>query len=198
MNFLKKRLIKYNSQAGFTLVEMITAVAIFALVMVVAMGSLLNVLGANKQSQAIQTAVNNLNLAMEMMSREIRTGYNYHCGECSGSFCSDTQDCVSGDNSIAFEPYNGNLSLYNDQVIFKLSDNQIFKSEDGGNSFLPLTSRELYLEDLTFIVVGSDAYDEIHPKVLITTSGYVVSGSQTKTYFNLQTTVSQRLIDFRI
>ena len=89
-----------KASKGFTLVEMITAVAIFSLVMVIGMGALLNVLHANKQTQAIQTAVNNLNLAMEMMSREIRTGYYYHCG--SGDYTL-TRDCLVGDSSIAFD-----------------------------------------------------------------------------------------------
>ncbi|MFH0846008.1 MAG: type II secretion system protein [Patescibacteria group bacterium] len=207
INFLKNKTTKIfkdkkegslKFQTGFTLVEMITAVAIFALVMVVAMGSLLNVLSANRQSQAIQTAVNNLNLAMETMSREIRTGYNYHCGSCFGSDCTTDNDCPAGDSSIAFEPYNGNPSSYSDQVIFMFDqDNQqILKSTNNGDDYLGLTSPELHVEDLTFIVVGSDPSDTRHPKVLITASGYVQSDSNTQTSFNLQTTVSQRLIDF--
>ncbi|MCK4386988.1 MAG: type II secretion system protein [Candidatus Pacebacteria bacterium] len=182
---------------GFTLVEMITALAIFSVVMLVAMGALLSVLNANKQTQATQTAVNNLSLAMEMMSREIRTGYSYHCG--SVGVFTQTQDCPTGENFIAFEPYNGNSAFSGDQVIFKLENNQIKESTDGGSSFLSLTSPELVVENLRFCVVGSDITDDLQPKVLLTVYGYVDKGSvgdKGKSYFNLQTTVSQRLIDF--
>lgn len=64
---------------GFTLVEMIVALGIFTLVAVVAIGAFLKIIDANKKSQSLKTAVNNLNFAMEAMSRELRVGYNYYC-----------------------------------------------------------------------------------------------------------------------
>ncbi len=184
----------FEGERGFTLVEMVTATAIFSIVMVVAMGALLSVLAANKQTQSTQTAINNLSLAMESMSREIRTGYSYHCGD--GGDYTQPADCLGGEDFIAFEPYNGDSLNPNDQVIFKLQDGQIQKSTDGGSVFLSLTSPELVLENLSFCVVGSDPMDNIQPKVLITANGYVKKGSKPSSYFNLQTTVSQRLIDF--
>ena len=193
-SYLKK------SDAGFTLVEMITAVAIFALVMTMAMGSLLTVLNANKQNQAIQTAVNNLNLALEMMSREIRVGSKYHCG--SDTPYTTAKDCTTGGSFISFLSYEGN------QVIYKWVDDdgvgRIARSEDGGASFLYLTSKGIDLEQLTFYVKGTDlkptgGSDDIQPRVLISVGGYVDLGSvgdRGKSHFDLQTTVSQRLIDF--
>lgn len=185
---------KLKTNKGFTLVEMITAVALFSVVMVVGMGALLNVLNANKQAQAIQTAVNNLNLAMEMMSREIRTGIDYHCGEV-GEYTS-TRDCPGGDDLIAFEPYNGDVNSPNDQVVFKFLNQRIYKSTDSGASFLPLTAEELILEDLYFVVIGSDKGDGVQPKVLISAKGYVGEREKGRTSFNLQTTISQRMIDY--
>ncbi|MBU4536792.1 type II secretion system GspH family protein [Patescibacteria group bacterium] len=184
----------WKKNDGFTLVEMITAVAIFSMVMVVGMGALLNVLNANKQAQAIQTAVNNLNLAIEMMSREIRTGYDYHCGELGD--LSITRDCLNGENLIAFESYNGNVNSSNDQIAFKFESGRLYKSVDTGVSFLPLTSEELILEDLYFVVVGSAKGDGVQPKVLITAKGYVGNREKGRTSFNLQTTISQRMIDY--
>ena len=196
--FFKKRKNFTNKNkifsAGFTLVEMITAVAIFSMVMIIAMGALLSVLGANKQTQSMQTVVNNLGLAMEMMSREIRTGYSYHCSV-AGDITAP-RDCISGENFIAFESHSGNPSNPDDQVIFRLEGGQIQKSIDGGNTFLSLTSSDLILENLSFCVVGSDPNDTFQPKVLITANGYVKRGTGMPSYFNLQTTVSQRMLDF--
>ena len=192
---------KQNLENGFTLVEMVTAVAIFSMVMVIAMGALLAVLNANKQNQAIQTAVNNLNLAMEMMSREIRVGYTYHCGE--GTIADpiiETKNCgINGESYIAFEAFDGDPNDDSDQVIFKLENGRIQRSDNSGTNFLYLTARDVVLERLVFYVVGTDITDDIQPRVLINLGGYVDLGSvgdRGKSYFNLQTTISQRLIDF--
>jgi len=184
-----------DKNKGFTLVEMITSVAIFSVVMVIAMGALLAILNANKQNQAIQTAVNNLSLAMEMMSREIRVGRVYHCGD-SGEY-ELTQNCPAGDDFFTFMSYEG------DQVVFKYvldgGEGRIQRSDDGGGSFLYLTTKTVVVERLAFYAVGTDISDDIQPRVLISVSGYVDLGSigdRGKSYFDLQTTVSQRVIDF--
>jgi|FLOH01.1.fsa_nt_gi prepilin-type N-terminal cleavage/methylation domain-containing protein len=189
INFFDKKI-----NAGFTLVEMIVAVALFSLVMVIGMGALLNVLNANRQAQSIQTAVNNLNLAMEMMSREIRTGYYYHCGDTANYHV--PRNCSNGSSFMAFESYKGDINNSSDQIIFKLFNQRIYKSVDSGTSFLPLTSEKLVLEDLDFIVVGAPKNDGKQPKVLIIAKGYVGERLKERTYFNLQTTISQRMIDY--
>lgn len=182
---------------GFTLVEMITAVAIFSMVMVIAMGALLAVINANKQNQALQTAANNLGLAMEMMSREIRVGYSYHCGV-EGTI-TEPKDCFTGESYIAFEPFDGNSGNSEDQIVYKFEENRLMRSDDGGSHFLFLTAPVVVLEELKFYVVGSNPADNIQPRVLISASGYVDLGSigeRGKSYFDLQTTASQRIIDF--
>ncbi|MCK5021638.1 MAG: type II secretion system protein [Candidatus Pacebacteria bacterium] len=198
----KNKLKKENKfKKGFTLIEMIVAIALFSTVMVVGMGSLLNVLAASKKSQDIQTAVNNLSLAMETMSREIRTGSNYHCS--SEGVYKQYKNCVEGDSLIAFEAFDGNSSVDEDQIVFDLKDGQIRKSEDEGAHFLSMTSDELTVEGLTFVVVGAGTIGvnkPKQPKVLITTHGYVGDENakeSEKVFFNLQTTISQRKIDTR-
>ena len=175
---------------GFTLVEMVVAVAIFSMVMVIAMGALLSVINANRQNQAIQTAVSNLNLALETLSREIRVGSSYYCGISPGGA---TQDCSTGGESLSF------LSFDGFQIVFRLNSSvkRLERSDDGGTTFLFLTSPTVFLEEVKFYVSGSSPDDDIQPRVVITVSGYVEVGSQKeKSRFDLQTTASQRLIDF--
>lgn len=197
-NKLSARYYFLNSQKGFTLVEMIMAVAIFSMVMVVGMGALLNVLSANRQAQAIQTAVNNLNLAMEMMSREIRTGYDYHCGDCSGATCIVTKNC-DDDSSIAFESYKGSVSDPDDQIIFRFENGILEKSVNSGADFQPLTPEVLDLTGSYFAVSGATkeaAGNKLQPKVLIVVKGVVINEKGDGSSFNLQTTISQRAIDY--
>ncbi len=59
--------------------EMLVASAIFTVVTIVAVGAILTVNDANRKTQAIRAIVDNLNFAMESMSRQLRTGTNYHC-----------------------------------------------------------------------------------------------------------------------
>jgi prepilin-type N-terminal cleavage/methylation domain-containing protein len=70
---------KKSRQQGFTLIEMIVSLGIFAVVAVIAAGALLKVLDANRKSINLKNATNNLNFALESMSREMRVGGNYYC-----------------------------------------------------------------------------------------------------------------------
>ncbi|USN87558.1 MAG: type II secretion system protein [Candidatus Nomurabacteria bacterium] len=69
----------YKKQSGFTLIEMIVSLGVFAVVVTTAVGALLAIISANKQLQAEQSIMTNLSFAMDTMTREIRTGYNYYC-----------------------------------------------------------------------------------------------------------------------
>ena len=76
----------YNK--GFTLIELMTAVSIFIVIMTVSMGSILSIFDANRKSRSLKTVMNNLNLALESMSREMRYGRSYNCGTDSDPNCS--------------------------------------------------------------------------------------------------------------
>ena len=65
--------------AGFTLIEIIVSMAVFIVVAVIAVGAFLKILDANKQSQALETAMNNADFALDSMSRDLRVGYGYTC-----------------------------------------------------------------------------------------------------------------------
>lgn len=64
---------------GFTLIEIIVAVSIFTIVMLVTMGALLTLNDSSRKAQALRTVIDNLNFAVEDMSRKIRTGDIYRC-----------------------------------------------------------------------------------------------------------------------
>lgn len=71
--------LKSDSSRGFTLVETLVSLAIFSMVMVVAGGIILSLISSNRQNQAVNVVVNNLNNSIESMVRDIKTGFEYKC-----------------------------------------------------------------------------------------------------------------------
>lgn len=192
------RFSKSNSQKGFTLVEILVAVALFAIVMTISVGSLLSLVEANRKTQALQSVMNNLNFALENISRNVRVGSNYHCstGAAVPPNITTTQDCVNGGVLFAFEASDGDRSVSTDQIVYRFIGTQIEKSLDGGATFIAVTAPEVTIEVLTFYVVGSTRSDTEQPRVVMTVSGFAGVSDRARTSFNLQTTISQRLLDF--
>lgn len=62
---------------GFSLIEMLVALALFASVVIVAVGSIVILIQGQKKSYFLQTNQDNVRFAIEAISREIRTGINY-------------------------------------------------------------------------------------------------------------------------
>ena len=65
--------------AGFTLIEMIVSLALFATVSTVAVGSLLVLIDNNRELRGEQSLITNVSFALDMMARDIRTGFDYVC-----------------------------------------------------------------------------------------------------------------------
>ena len=193
---------KKTNQAGFTLVELIVSIGLFTVVALVGIGSLLNIVGVNKKTQSLKSVVNNINFAVESISKSIRVGTAYHCENVSGttvpSGLDSPRDCASGGNLIAFEASGGNRSNSTDQIVYRLNGTQIERSTNGGVAFVGVTAPEVVITPSTglrFYVLGSDEDDGLQPKIIIVLRGEVNFGEKATTDFNLQTTVSQREID---
>jgi prepilin-type N-terminal cleavage/methylation domain-containing protein len=181
--------IKRQSQKGFTLIELMTSLSIFMIIMVISMGSILGVFDANRKSQSESIVMNNLNLAIESMARDMRFGRNYHCG--IGSYATP-QSCPLGDTIISFK------NVDNDQMVYKLSSGgALERSSDGGASFTAVTAPEIVIENLTFYALGAEGSpaNSIQPKVLISVKGFSETKARSRTEFSLQTLVSQRCLD---
>jgi len=65
---------KTNLQSGFTLIELMVSVSIFAIVTVIVSGSFITLAGIYRQVQANRAIINNLNLAMDTMTLQVREG----------------------------------------------------------------------------------------------------------------------------
>ena len=155
---------------GFTLFEMIVAVGAFMVFMTIAMSGLLNLNDANKNSINFSNIMDNARFALEIMAKEIRTGTTYSS---------------SGSSTLTFQNALGQTAVY------RLNNNRIEKSSDGGASFLALTTSDVKVDNLKFVVSGAASGDGFQPKILIGIKASV-SFKNKITEINLQTLVSSR------
>jgi prepilin-type N-terminal cleavage/methylation domain-containing protein len=180
-----KKYLKKRNNKGFTLVELMVSVSIFAIVLLICSGSILSVLDANRKSQSLRSVMDNLNSTLEGMTRNIRFGYAYHCG--TGGSTASPQDCISGDSTFYM---NGA------QIIYRLNGSSIERSTNGGINYYKITSPDLVIQNLKFYVLGSTIYPDLNqPRVIISITGYVGVKQTTGSTFTLETTISQRKLD---
>lgn len=180
----------FKHTKGFTLIEILVSLSLFLVVMTISMGSVLSVFDANRKSESLKIVMDNLNFTLESMSREIRFGKNYHCG---GGTLTTPLNCPNGGGTqVSFLASDGAT-----QIVYRLTGTKIEKSIDGGANFVAVTAPEVTVQSLTFYVVGADAVpvNYLQPKVLIEIKGQAGLKSNTQTTFNLQTLVSQRVLD---
>jgi prepilin-type N-terminal cleavage/methylation domain-containing protein len=189
---------KFVSSKGFSLVELLVAIAIFVVVLTFSMGSLLSVLDAGRKARSLKSVMTNLNFTLEIMSREIKFGNSYRCGIAS-SFPPAPLNCTGQSTpgtAISF------VSSEGQNIIYRINStgNGIEKSTNGGTSYLAVTAPEVTVQDLRFYVFNSQpesgpSPDGAQPRVVMVVRGYAGEKPSLQSNFILQTTVSQRSLD---
>lgn len=189
---------------GFSLIEMMVAVAIFAVVMTMALGALLSMSETDRRAQTLKSVINNLNFSLDSMTRSIRTGRDYHCDVSQGTL-TNPRDCIGTPaDSFAYRPSQGGTYAYKlvsatDATSRALcgqatgSVGCIVRSTDGGANYYSITAPEVYIDTLRFYVRGNGGNDQ--PMVTILISGTVTISARQDSPFNLQASVTQRLYD---
>jgi type II secretory pathway component PulJ len=184
---------------------MMVSVAIFAIVMLIGIGALLSLVSANKRAQSLNSVMNNLNFALESMSRTIRVGSTYHCtlnpNDLTG--LTDPQDCASGGGKlVAFEESGGDPEDSGDQVVYRVNGSRIERSLAAGldGTWVAVTAPEVSIENMEFFVVGSYPQsgvpsDALQPRVLIKIQGSAAVAGSEPSAFNIQAAVTQRILD---
>jgi len=190
---------------GFTLVEMMVAIAVFSIVMVTAMSALLNVIDANNKARSLKTAINNISFALEGISKDMRMGTDYACGDDGNT---SKTDCTGGVNTISFMSSKIGVGyIYYKQATTTLPNGknvgQIFScvSTTGigpcSGSYSAITSTEVNLTSVKFYILGEidstlpAGNGRTQPRMIMTVSGEAGSKEKIKTQFDLQTGVSQ-------
>ena len=197
-----------KNQNGFTLVEMLVSIGLFAVVMVVCVGALLSLVGANKKAQALQSVMNNLNVTLDSMVRSIRAGSIYNCSATTQA----TQDCPSGSTLFSFTPHEqGSRRVYQYVLagtagcVTRLGTGGcIMRSVDGGINYTQITSPEVSITNMTFYVIGTtplyvggaSTHNYEQPRVIMVIRGTAGDGTiKVTTTFHLQASAVQRVLD---
>lgn len=187
-------------EKGFTLIELIVSVGLFAVIMTISIGTLVGVFNENRKAETLKAAMDNLTLALEGMSRELRFGTTYACGQDPVPASSMTaNDCPNSPSyKISFVNQNGRTIGYR---FVNNSGVGIERWTQDTPIWLPLTAPEVGIQGLQsfkIYVIGTPAGDGLQPKVIINING--IAGRSNKpslqTTFIVQTEVSQRSIDY--
>jgi prepilin-type N-terminal cleavage/methylation domain-containing protein len=197
-----------NTKSGFTLIETMISISLFLIIITMGMNSLLNASLVHQKSQDMASIIDNITFMTEDMSRNIRTGYNYHCGDplsVQTPTVETPKSCTLGGN-IFFE--NGTTSgvpgNYTDQWGYKIDSlgggiYNVSRTTDGGLTWVQLNPPGVVFKSFSgFSVLGAESElqngDIQQPLVVIKLAG-TITYKNTISPFNIQTTVSQRLLD---
>ena len=157
----------YKNKKGYTLIELMVSMGLFAIIMLLASGSYLMMIGLNRQVQGISTGINNLSFALETMTRTIRTGTGY-----SG-----------GGATFSVTDANGNSMTYGLNSSYAITQNTV-----------PLTdSSSVKITSLTFNAVGMTPGDNTQSRVTIIITG-TVPGKILQS-FTIKTSATMRSLD---
>jgi prepilin-type N-terminal cleavage/methylation domain-containing protein len=189
---------KSRSSGGFSLIEVLVAIVIFSVVMLIAIGALVSIIDLNRKARSQKQALNNLNSALESMTRTIRDGTNYYCDYSANPATYDFEKDISAGNPCPLGPPDANVFVFDSfltRTAYFEFGGQIMRYKNGVS--VAMTAPDVSIEDLSFrtiVYTDSVTIPTAQPNVLITVRGRAgINDPTTETVFSLQSTVSERL-----
>jgi len=192
-----------NNQRGFTFIEMITAITIFAFLMIMATGIFQSVVEGQRQAVNAQDVQESIRYAIEVMSKEIRTAQGDH----------DGSTCIPA-APASFKTYNTNETYVDgsqgitegDELYFRNKDDQCVTYRLNGGQLeitrdgvaLPITPDEVTVSNLEFTAVNdpAGAFHYLQGRVTIRMDVEATGGKEMdKQRMTVQTTVSSRFYE---
>jgi len=178
---LKKQ--KRITVSGFTLIELMVAVSIFAVVLLIAMGSILTIVDSNRKARTLTEVMNNVNFTLESVTRSIKTGVDpqYDTGEGILS--------VVGIN-LSEDSFARQRIYYRRNVV---DGNGYIEKRNGTGAWVPITSDQINIKRMEVTVAG--VLDFNQPRTQLTIEGEVSVSEKIASSFVIQTTISQRKLN---
>jgi prepilin-type N-terminal cleavage/methylation domain-containing protein len=199
------------NKKGFTLIEVMIATGLFAVLMVFGVAAILNTNVLFKKNQSQRAVLDNMSFIAEDMIRSIRTGRSFHCvlnlnAEYASGMIADPQDCpVNGSAAFAFEAQGGSAADPQDQVVFLVTSDGLYKDKTSGLELITNIADAPKITDSRiefdvarsgFNVFGSAAGDGKQPVVVVRLAGQITDAqSGAVTPFSYQFSSTQRATD---
>jgi prepilin-type N-terminal cleavage/methylation domain-containing protein len=195
-----------KEKKGFTLIELLIAIGLFSILVAIAAEGYVSALRTQRQIASLISAQSNAGLALEQMTREVRTGYlfchlpgqNIPIAACG---CTQTLGSMTGPSGPLWTC--SSLDFYNAQsehVNYSLVGGDTLSRSDSaqnGGALEAITSNSVSVSSLRFLLEGQIEGDNWTPRITILMA--VAPSSTDPTFTNdtldLQSTVSAREID---
>lgn len=155
---------------GYSVIEVIVALTLFVTVVAISSSTTLAILNGNRSLVQSQNLFSNVEVALDDMVRNLRSGSVYHCQNNNGNNgnlnLGKWKTC-SGGNLLAFESFGGDLNKDDDQIVYRYTNNVLYQSSDGGNTLIPVFDNSIKVLDFRVWVEGSNPNDQIQPRAQI-------------------------------
>jgi prepilin-type N-terminal cleavage/methylation domain-containing protein len=189
-------------RAGFTLIELTVSIALFSVLVSIAAGGFVRALRSERQISAMMSTESNVSIALEEMTREMRTGYLF----CHNADVTQSIDSVCGctsNNALPPTLTCSGMAFYNangEQVEYFLGNGApgststiLYRSDNGATA--PITGDNVQITNLSFTLFGNYEGDHWNPRVTIAVDAEPNDSTVSWSTANLETTVSARTID---
>ncbi|MDI6717807.1 MAG: type II secretion system protein [Patescibacteria group bacterium] len=187
-----------NKNKGFTLIELLVAMSLFVVLIAVAVTGFIQLMRGQRVIVSLMAANDNMSLALEQMTREIRTGYNFSkVSETEFQFVNANNFDIryrlnngaieKGTGFLAWDPNNPNPNLCAGGEPDYIN----------GFCYKKITADNVKIDKFNFDLFGNNQGDGYPPRITIRLS--VSSAEPDVQRMNIsipiQTTISARTID---
>ena len=183
---------------GFTLVEMLVAVSLFAIIAVINAGTFVMLIKVQERARAFANLQDNLRFALDSMGREIMVGSGYRC--VSATMDPPLPDIPPPPSGTVNDACNDQGFMYTNsagqKVAYRLRNGTMEKWVEGTSAYAFFTNPRVVISNLRFYANGAAPNNNIQPKVVIILQASVPDPRTGQSIFmNLETVASQRKID---
>ena len=181
----KLEAINYN-KGGYSLIEVLVAIAMFSIAVAIATSSFVSSLGSQNRALSVRETIDNASHVMEYMSRALRMARKDKDGSCIDAMTN--YKITRGGEGIKFENYQTPPVCQE----FYRDTGRLYESRDGVSTVM--TSEDLEVNLFKLEPSGQEQSDDKQPRatILIDINTKDVS-SLSKV--RIQTTISQRNLD---
>ena len=179
------------SSPGFTLVELLVSIALFSVVALVIMGAVTSIINANRKAQTMISVINNLNFALESMTRTIKTGSNLEIDPDGTGLGTVVSVCDEDGRATTYYFDEPGMRIMVQRELGNDCDDAAAATE------MALTAPEVKITGLAFYgfpAAGGGGGAATQPAVLMSTQGFMELAGGIRSDFNVQTTVAMRAL----